>query len=508
MQLTEYLGFDATGLAQLVKSGEVSPQELLDCALAQSAKVNPTTNAVCRSLEAQAQRQLETLKPDAPFAGVPFLIKDGVQDYAGVPTSYGSRAMLGIVPTQHANVVRRYLDAGFLVFGKTNLPEFALKAATDSKVWGRANNPWNLDRTTGGSSGGSAAAVASGVVPMAAANDGGGSIRIPASYCGLLGLRPSRGRISSGPAMGEIWSGASSEGVLSRTVRDTARALDVLQGSEPGDPFTVAAPTEAYASAMLRDPGTLRIGYTVQSPIGTPVDAQAVAAVHDAVALLRSLGHEVQEQGPAVDGNALSRSYLHMYFGHMHAITHMARRAGARSSDFELLTRILATLGANTPSGTFVAEVDAWNTYARALGQFHTRFDMLLTPTAATPAPLHGAADLPAAQEWALSVLERTGIFGLLAKMGLLNGMIDQIARDSLSFVPFTQLSNLTGTPAMSVPLHTTPDGLPVGVQFIARFGHEDRLLQLAHQLQTARDWSQKLPAWVRLPGASSTSTS
>ena len=501
MKISEYIGFDATGLAQLVQAGGVSPKELLVCALAQCAKVNPQTKAVCRSLEEQARRQLQTLRLDGPFAGVPMLIKDGVQDYAGVPTSYGSRSMLGIVPAQHANVVRRYLDAGLVVFGKTNLPEFALKAATDSKLWGRANNPWSLDRTSGGSSGGSAAAVASGVVPMAAANDGGGSIRIPASYCGLLGLRPSRGRISSGPAMGEIWSGASSEGVISRTVRDTARALDVLQGSEPGDPFTIAPPSEPYALAMLRDPGKLRIGYTVQSPIGTPVDAQAVAAVHDAIALLQSLGHEVEEQCPAVDGNALAKSYLHMYFGHIHAVTQLAKRAGASSTDFELLTRILATLGANTSAGTFVAELDAWNTYARALGQFHARFDLLLTPTAATPAPLHGAADLPATQEWALSVLERTGIFGLLAKMGWLDGMIDQIARDSLAFVPFTQLSNLTGTPAMSVPLYSTPDGLPMGVQFISQFGREALLLQLANQLQTARDWSQKLPGWV-LSGA------
>ena len=497
MRRSEYIALDATGLAILVKAGEVSPSELLACAMEQSARVNPQTNAVCRSLEQQAKRQLENLQSDAPFAGVPLLIKDGVQDYAGVPTSYGSRSMLGMVPTQHSHVVRRYLEAGFTIFGKTNLPEFALKAATDSKLWGRANNPWNLDRTPGGSSGGSAAAVASGVVPMAAANDGGGSIRIPAAYCGLLGLRPSRGRVSSGPGMGEIWSGASSEGVISRTVRDTARALDVVQGSEPGDPFTIAAPSEPYAQAMLRDPGRLRIGYTVQSPIGTPVDAQAVAAVHDAVALLRSLGHEVEEKAPAVDGNALAKSYLHMYFGHIHAVTQRAKRAGASSRDFELLTRIIATLGAHTPSGTFVAEVDAWNTYARALGQFHAHFDMLLTPTAATPAPLHGAADLPPAQEWALSILERTGVFGLLARMGLLSGMIDQIARDSLAFVPFTQLSNLTGTPAMSVPLYSTPDGLPMGVQFISKFGREDQLLQLANQLQTARDWSQKLPAWV-----------
>jgi amidase len=219
--------------------------------------------------------------------------------------------------------------------------------------------------------------------------------------------------------------------------------------------------------------------------------------VQDAVELLRTLGHVVEEQSPAIDGNALSVSYLHMYFGHVHSATQAAKRAGASGRDFEVLTRILATLGANTASGTFVSELNAWNTYARALGQFHARYDMLLTPTAATPAPVHGAADLPAAQEWVLSVLERSGIFGLLAKMGLLEGMIQQIARDSLSFVPFTQLSNLTGTPSMSVPLYTTTEGLPVGVQFMARFGAEDQLLQLASQLEAERSWSQKLPRWV-----------
>lgn len=497
MRLSEYLSLDATGLSELVKAGDVSAPEVLACAMEQSAKVNPKTNAICRPMDAQAKLQLENFNPEAPFAGVPFLIKDGVQDYAGITTSYGSRSMLGIVPAQHSNVVRRYLDAGLLIFGKTNLPEFALKAATDSKLWGLANNPWDLQRTPGGSSGGAAAAVASGVVPMAAANDGGGSIRIPASYCGLFGLRPSRGRISSGPAMGEIWSGASSEGVVSRSVRDSARALDVLQGHEPGDPFTIAAPSESYARVMYREPGKLRIGYTTESPIGTVVHPEAVAAVHDAVSLLRTLGHVVEEASPSIDGNALSVSYLHMYFGHVHAATQTAKRAGASGRDFEVLTRILATLGANTSSGTFVSEINAWNTYARALGKFHTQYDMLLTPTAATPAPVHGAADLPATQEWALSLLERTGVFGLLAKMGLLKGMIEQIARDSLSFVPFTQLSNLTGTPSMSVPLYATPGGLPMGVQFIAPFGHEDRLFQLANQLATARSWSHKLPAWV-----------
>src|SRR5579871_1723678 len=236
MNFSEYVKHDAVGLAQRVARREVSPGELLALALGQSARAQPRTNAICRMMESEARTQLA--KPlSGAFAGVPFLIKDCTQDYAGLPTTFGSRALANAVAPRHAHVVQRYLDAGLVIFGKTNLPEFALKAVTDSKLFGRAQNPWDLARTPGGSSGGSAAAIASGVVPMAAGNDGGGSIRIPAAYCGLFGLRPSRGHISPGPAEGEIWFGASAEGVLSRSVRDTATALDVMAGGEGGDPF-------------------------------------------------------------------------------------------------------------------------------------------------------------------------------------------------------------------------------------------------------------------------------
>ena len=496
MKFSEYIGFDATALSEHVVSGAVSAEELLSCALQQSARANPRTNAVCISMEGQARRQLAD-PSTGPFAGVPFLIKDAAQDYAGLPTSYGSKSMLRLTPQGHSAVVQRYLDAGLIIFGKTNLPEFALKAVTDSRLFGKASNPWDLNRTPGGSSGGAAAAVASGVVPMAAGNDGGGSIRIPASYCGLFGLRPSRGRVSSGPALGEVWGGASSEGVISRSVRDSARALDVLQGSEPGDPFEIVRPELAYAQAMQREVGKLRIGFSTASPIGTPVDAQAIAAVKDAAQLLQSLGHDVQEKSPAVDGAALSISYLHMYFGYVSASVRKARASGAKSDEFELLTRLLATLGDTTAAGVFVAQLGAWNDYARALAGFHGQFDMLLTPTTATPAPSHGAGDLPKAQQWVLSALERSGLLRLMASFGLLDGLVNQIARDSLAFVPFTQLANLTGTPAMSVPLYWTPEGLPMGVQLVARFGKEDQLLQLARQLEQARPWMQRLPGWV-----------
>src|SRR5450830_1476057 len=401
MKFSEYIRFDATALAALVAAGEVRPEELLSCALEQSSHANVKTNAICRSMEGEAHEQLNG-RPQGPFAGVPFLIKDGVQDYAGLPTSYGSKSMLRFTPKQHSAVVKHYLNAGLVIFGKTNLPEFALKSVTDSKLFGLANNPWDLGRTPGGSSGGSAAAVASGVVPMAAGNDGGGSIRIPASYCGLFGLRPSRGRVSSGPDLGEVWGGASSEGVISRSVRDSARALDVLQGTEAGDPFEVGRPELPYEQAMQREVGKLRIGFSTESPIGTPVDPHAIAAVKDAAQLLQSLGHHVQEQAPKVDGTALLISYMHIYFGYVGASVRKARAAGAKSDEFELLTRLLATLGNTTSSGVFVDQLSAWNNYARALAGFHGQFDMLLTPTTATPAPIHGAGDLPKAQEWVL----------------------------------------------------------------------------------------------------------
>jgi amidase len=497
MDFAHYLQHDATALAALVKGGDTTPHELLALAMARNAEVHGRINAVCRLLETQARAQLARL-PTGPLAGVPFLIKDGVQDYAGVPTSFGSRSMQGYVPTEHAAVVRRYLDAGLVIFGKTNLPEFALKAVTDPVLYGRASNPWNLGHTPGGSSGGAAAAVAAGIVPMAAGNDGGGSLRIPAACCGLFALRPSRGRVSSGPAIGEVWFGASSEGVLSRSVRDSALALDILAGQEPGDPFDIAPPGAPYRELMARDPGKLRIGFSTVSPIGTEVHPEAVLAVRRAAELLRGLGHEVEEAAPELDGAALAESFLHVYFGQVPAMVARGRALGARPGDVELTARLLATLGGSVSAGRLTTQLAKWNDFSRALARFHARYDMLLTPTLAHPPIRHGEGDPPRGEQFALDLLQRTGILGILARLGLLEGTVNKIARDSLRYVPFTQLANLTGTPAMSVPLHWTADGLPLGVQFVGRFGAEDKLLQLAHQLEGAAPWFDRLSPLAR----------
>lgn len=497
MRHDEYLRHDATALAALVRRGEVPASELLDLALAQLARVQPQVNAVVRDMAPLARQQIAA-GLGGPLAGVPFLLKDGLQDYAGVPTGYGSRAMQQVVPRVHAATTRRFLDAGLVVFGKTNLPEFGLKGVSDSALHGVVRNPWDLSRTAGGSSGGAAAAVASGVLPMAAGSDGGGSIRIPAACCGLFGLKPSRGRISEAPGCGEVWFGACTHGVLSRSVRDSALALDILCGPEPGDPFAMAVPAEPFAQACTRAPRRLRIGRTCTSPIGTPVSADAIAAVERASVLLQGLGHQVEQAAPAVEGAALARAYLHLYLGQVPADIARARALGARDADFEPLTRVMGVLGRSLSAAVLTTELQRWNDFARGLADFHARHDLLLTPTTAGPALRHGATDLPPGLRRALPVLLDTGLLTLLARTGALGGMVDRIATENLAPYPFTQLANLTGVPAMSVPLHTTAEGLPMGVQFVGRMGDEATLLQLAAELEMAAPWFDRLPALAR----------
>tara|TARA_R110000868_G_scaffold12012_2_gene58389 strand:+ start:2157 stop:3740 length:1584 start_codon:yes stop_codon:yes gene_type:complete len=494
LSLHEYLQADACSLAQLVKQGDVSAAELLDLATSQLQRLNPQINAVNLSMLPQAQQRVqETLS--GPLAGVPLLIKDAVQDYAGLPTANGSRGFRHVVPAQHSTVVQRLLDAGAVIIGKTNTPELALKGFTDPHAFGITRNPWDLTRTPGGSSGGSAAAVAAGIVPIAGANDGGGSIRIPAACCGLFGLRPSRGRVPAGPAVGEIWEGASSDLVVSRSVRDSALALDVLAGTACGEPFTIAPPADSFSNLMRREPGRLRIAFSSQSPLGTEVHPDAVAAVQHTAQLLAAMGHEVVEDRPLYDGQELARCYLEMYFGQVAATLAEARAAGANSADFELSTRLLEAFGKASSAGDYVRSHRRWNHFTRVLGAFHLRYDLFLTPTLACPPALHEAALMPSGQQRLLSVLLNSGLLGVMAKLGMMEKPLAELSRQNLSLVPFTQLANLTGTPAMSVPLYWTAAGLPLGVQFMAAFGGEALLLQVAAQLEQAQPWIQRLPA-------------
>ena len=483
------LALDATAQAELVARGEITATELLDGAIARTDASAATLNAVPIRFDDVAHAQIAAAggRLSGPFGGVPFLLKDIGQEFAGQPATRGSRAFRDVRPTAHSAFARRCLNAGLVIYGRTATPELGLKAVTESKMWGPTRNPWDLSRTAGGSSGGSAAAVAGGLVPMAGANDGGGSIRIPASFCGLFGIKPSTGRVSWAPAAGQVWEGASVNGVLTRSVRDTARMLDVLCGPEPGDLFVLAPPERPYAEETGLPPGRLHIGYSTASPIGTPVDPACVQAVEDAARLLEHLGHSVEQSAPAVDGAVLAACYITLYLGQVAA--EMAG-SGAHPSMFEPETAILAELGRALPAGTYVESHLQWNGFARALGAFHQTHDLWLLPTVAAPPARIGALDTPPGQLRLMEGFRRLRAGKLLLRLGLL----ERMSRDALAATPFTQLANLAHVPAMSVPLGRAaaePGGpmLPVGVQFVGAHGSEGMMLRLAAQLEAEAPW-------------------
>lgn len=486
MDFDEYRAQDATGLARLIADRQVTAAEVLEAARARAAEVNPRINAIVRDVP---------VPPDAhhagPFAGVPFLVKDLAQDYAGLPSSRGSRSFANLPATEHATVVRRWLDAGLVIFGKTNTPEFGAKGITEPELWGPARNPWDPCRTPGGSSGGSAAAVAAGIVPCAGANDGGGSIRIPAACCGLVGLKPGRGLTPMGPDTSESMHGAAVQGVVSRTVRDTAAMLDVIGGGEPSGPYAPAAPEASYASTLRERPGPLRIGVRVPSAINPDPHAEAVAAAETAVRVLTDLGHHVEELPRApFDDAALARDFLLSWFVYTAwEVADAKRRTGAGDDAFERDTLIMAALGRATSSVDYVDAVQRRHDHTRRLTTFFESYDLLLTPTLATPPPTIGAFDLPVALQRGADLLLRTRTARLLRYTSIVDDMVDQ----NLNWVPYTQLANLTGRPAISLPLHWTADGLPIGVQFVAPLSGEPLLLRLAAQLEEALPWAHRI---------------
>lgn len=486
MNFDEYRAHDATGLAQLVADNQVTAAELLEVARERAAAVNPRINAIVRDVPTAADREFT-----GPFAGVPFLIKDLAQDYAGLPTSAGSRALKSVPVTETATVVQRWIDAGLNIFGKTNTPEFGAKGITEPVAWGPARNPWDLSRTPGGSSGGSAAAVAAGVVPCAGASDGGGSIRIPAASCGLVGLKPGRGLTPSGPATGEPMHGAAVQGVVSRTVRDTAAMLDVLKGGEAGGPYAPGVPSDSYASHVGADPGRLRIGVRVPSALRPTPDPEAYAAVAAAVKTLTDLGHEVEELPVApFDDAALAKDFLLTWFVNLAWEVEEAKRiSGAGDAAFEQDTLIMAALGRATSSVDYVAAVQRRHEHTRRLTTFFESHDLLLTPSLATPPPQIGEFDLPVALQRASDVLIKTRTARLLRYTKIVDDIVDK----NLGWVPYTQLANLTGRPAISLPLHWTAAGLPLGVQFVAPLAGEALLIRLAAQLEEALPWSNRV---------------
>ncbi|MBT4364570.1 MAG: amidase, partial [Desulfobacteraceae bacterium] len=361
------------------------------------------------------------------------------------------------------------------------------------ELFGPCRNPWNINHTPGGSSGGSASAVASGMVPMASGGDGGGSIRIPSSYCGLFGLKPSRGRNPTGPEYGNVWQGAVQEHVLTRSVRDSASLLDITQGPDTGAPYKICPPDRPYIEELERDPGRLKIAFNTKSPIGTPVHTECVRAVENTARLLEDLGHDIEEAQPDIDGKDLAQSYMAMYFGEVAAdIDELEQVLGrkARPRDVEPVTWTLGLLGRTFSEGFLVKALRRWDHYSRKMGVFFRKHDLYLTPTTAYPPAMIGELQ-PKSIEVLMMKMVNTFNLGKLLKV---SGIVDQLAEESLKWTPFTQLSNLCGLPAMSVPLHWTSEGLPTGVQFIGSFGDESTLLRLAGQLEKAKPWFHSRP--------------
>ncbi|MDO8295355.1 MAG: amidase [Caulobacter sp.] len=469
MNQDDYRAQDATGLAALIATRQVSAAEVLEAALARAEAVNPTLNAIILSLEVEARAHVAGGTPDGPLGGVPWLIKDIGAQLAGTPTTAGSRLLKDAVAPADSAIVTAYRKAGLVIFGKTNTPEFGLEPVTEPELFGPTLNPWSLDHTPGGSSGGAAAAVAAGIVPAAHASDGGGSIRTPASCCGLFGLKPSRGRVSFAPA-DEGWGGFSIQHAVTRTVRDSAALLDAVCAPVDGDPYWLAPPATPFAGEVGRDPGRLRVGFIKGGVAGETIDPECAAAVADVAKLCAGLGHEVEEVRLEVDFPAMREAAGAVIAASITATldAETARRGRpVEDGEVDRVTRAMYARGQRVSGAVYVQAMQTAHAAGRAMARTLGRFDVLLCSTLGSPPILKGSLrgeplDLP--------------------------GYADRL----FAFMTNTQLANVTGQPAMSVPLAWSRAGLPIGIQFMGRPGDEATLLRLAGQLEATRPWADR----------------
>ncbi len=473
----DFATLDALAQAALVRRGAASPRELVDAAIARLERHNPELNAVIHpALERARAAAAASDLPDGPFRGVPFLMKDIGGAEAGAPYCCGMRWLrdAGWTEREDSYLTRRFKAAGLVSLGRTNTPELALLPTTEPEAFGATRNPWNQAHSAGGSSGGAAAAVAAGIVPAAHASDGGGSIRGPASMCGLVGLKPTRGRNSFGPALGERWSGFSAEFVVTRSVRDTAALLDVTAGPMPGDPYVAPPPPRPFATALAERPGALRVGILSGAPRAVETHPECLAAVARAARLLADLGHHVEDSHPAaLDEPEHVLTYVTIVSANTaRAVESWGQKLGrlASESDLEPLTWALAERGRAASATELLATIEAVHGFGRRLASWWSDgFDLLVTPTQAAPPPELGY--LRSTSEEPLLAFLRSAPYGACT-------------------LPF----NMSGQPAISLPLHWTADGLPIGVQLVAAYGREDLLLGVAAQLEEAAPWTDRRP--------------
>ncbi|MGE5252368.1 MAG: amidase [Planctomycetaceae bacterium] len=468
----EYGSYDALGLAELVRKKEIKPGELVDAAIERVERLNPTLNAVITPLFDRARKAAAGELPRGPFTGVPYLLKDIGAALGGVRMAMGTAFLKDFVPDHDSELVSRLKRAGFILVGKTNTPELGILPTTEPRFGGRTRNPWNLDRTTGGSSGGSAAAVAARIVPAAHANDGGGSIRIPASCCGVFGLKPTRARNPLGPDLGDMFGGLIAEHAVTRSVRDSAAILDATSGPDIGDPYWAPPPARPFLQEAGADPGKLRVAFTAAGIPGLKIHPDCTAAVKDAAKLCADLGHRVEEIALPVNRELTTKTFMVLWSaGCAWTIDGLALAARKAPSpdQFEPLTWALYEMGKKQSASAYLLSLTLLQKISRDLARSTREYDVWITPTLAEPPVPLGSFDSP--PENPLQGLRR--------------------AED---FVPFTPICNITGQPAMSVPLFWNQEGLPVGTHFIGRFGDEATLFRLAAQLEGARPWAGRRP--------------
>lgn len=489
----EYDQYDGLGLAELVRQGEVSPTEMVEEAIARIEALNPQLNAVIHKMYDQALETARNRVEDGPFRGVPFLLKDMTAAYAGEPLRAGCRFLADYIPDHDSELVRRYKCAGVIVVGKTNCPEFGLVPYTEPELFGPTRNPWDLTRNPGGSSGGSAAAVAAGMVPLAHGNDGGGSIRIPASCCGLVGLKPTRGRVPIGPDIAESWHGFSIDHVLSRSVRDSAAMLDATHGEDVGAPYVAPAPKRPYVEEVGADPGKLRIAFTADPFMPSTVHVDCLKGLGATAELCRKLGHEVVEAKPQIDAQAFAKAFFMVACAdtrasieeYEHLLDHKAT-----PQDFEPSTWAVGLLGKEIPGSELSKALHMLKGSGRKVGRFFEDYDVLLTPTLARPPVAIGELQPKGVEAAALKLLCN------LNSGRMIDTFVDieELAGQIFHFIPFTPLFNASGHPAISLPLYWNESGLPIGMQFAARFGDEAILFRLATQLEQAQPWFDRRP--------------
>jgi len=462
----ELTWMDATAQAELVSQKEVTPVELVEAAIERIERVNPKLNAVVTPMFDLAREAAAGKLPDGPFRGVPFLLKDLMAAYAGVTMTLGSKILQNFVPDQDSELVVRLKKAGLIILGKTNTPEFGILPTTEPELFGPCRNPWDTQRTTGGSSGGSSAAVASGMVSMAHANDGGGSIRIPASCCGLFGLVPTRARNPLGPLFGDCISGLVREHAVTRSVRDSAALLDATCGPDIGDPYWAPPPERPFLQEVGADPGKLRIAFTTKSATGVDIHPDCVRGVQKTASLCSELGHKVEEVAPKLDGEMMEQAFVTLWSSGCASTLKLLK---VTKDQVEPLSWALFEMGSRYSAPDYLLALQTVQWVSRQFARFFSDYDVLLTPTLAEPPVPLGTFDSP--EDDPLKGFRRAG-----------------------EFVPFTGICNMTGQPAMSVPLYWNSEGLPIGSHFIGRFGDEATLFRLAAQLEQARPWAQRRP--------------